>query len=147
MSVLRRRRPSTAAGTSVAAAVSRELARLDPFTFFVLSGSPFGVERVVVGSTGTFVVHVGAEAIDGSNRRELTRLKRAARRVRRQAGAASVHTSVHPVLCLPGRQFTPLVQRGVKVIPWGAVVAEVSGRSRRASPHQAQRVAQRLAAT
>src|SRR5947208_1584064 len=89
------------------AGVSRELARLDPFSFFVISGDAFGVERVVVGSTGTFVIHVVEESVDGSIRGALRATRKAARRARRQAGAAALNTSVRPVLCLQGRQFAP----------------------------------------
>ena len=58
MSVLRSRREEPLAGRD-AAAVSRELARLDPFSFFVIAGGGYGAEHVVVGTTGTFVIRVG----------------------------------------------------------------------------------------
>jgi hypothetical protein len=125
-------------------AVSRELARLDPFSFFVLSGGPFGVERVVVGITGTFVIHVTSHTVDGSLRRDLAVVRRAAKRARRHAGPTLLHTSIHPVLCVQGRQFRPFVRRGVRVIPWSSVVREVSARTKATSQHQAQRVAEQL---
>jgi hypothetical protein len=145
MSVLHAHREHAIVAGAVAG-VSRELARLDPFSFFVISGEAFGVERVVVGATGTFVIHAAARTLNGGIRRDLAVVRRAAKRARRQAGEAAVHTKVHALLCLQGRQFAPFVRRGVKVIPWASVVTEVAGRSRLATPHQAQRVAERLGA-
>ena len=124
--------------------VSRELARLDPFSFFVIDGEPFGAERVVVGSTGAFVIHASEETVDGGIRRDVSAARKAARRARRRAGQAAVHTEFHPVLCLKGRQFAPFVRRGVKVIPWSLVVNEVAARGRTATQHQARRVAECL---
>jgi hypothetical protein len=131
---------------TAASGVSRELARLDPFSFFVISGEQFGVERVVVGSTGTFVLHTTQRTITGPLRHELAVARKAAKRVRNRAAESAVHTTVHAVLCLQGRQFAPFVRRGVKVIPWASIVREVAGRNRVASQHQMQRVAERLGA-
>jgi len=128
----------------VAAGVSRELTRLDPFTFKVLPGDRYGAEHVVVGATGTFVIVAGHASIDGQLARDVAGARRAANRVRRSAGSTAVHTSVHALLCLPGRQFPPRTRRGVRIIPWGSVVSEVADRSRSVTLHQSKRVAERL---
>jgi hypothetical protein len=131
-------------GNGAAASVSRELTRLDPFSFFVLSGQQFGADHVVVGPTGAFVIRVGHASVDGDISRDLAETRRAAKRVKQGAGVASIHTGIQPVLALPGRQFPPRTDRGVKVIPWGMVVAEVADRQRTVSSHQVQRVAEAL---
>jgi len=128
------------------AAVSRELARLDPFSFFVIDGGAFGAERVVVGSTGAFVIRVGDEGIDGRIGRDVSAVRRACRKARRQADGAATSTVFNPVLCLPGRPFAHFTKRGVKVIPWASLVSEVAGRPRTATLHQVGRVASRLGA-
>jgi hypothetical protein len=128
----------------VTASVRRELTRLDPFSFFVLSGREFGVDHVVVGGTGTFAIRVGQESVDGRFRREVLEARRGAKRVRRAAGSSAVHTRVQPMLCLPGRQFAPRTVRGVKVIPWGVLVTEIVQGRRDVTPHQTQRVAEAL---
>src|SRR5439155_22710759 len=87
--------------------VSRELTRLDPFSFFVIQGEDWGADYVVVGATGTFAVRIGETSVDGRVGRDLRRTNRAVQRVKEGAGVARVHTSTHGVLCLPGRQFRP----------------------------------------
>jgi hypothetical protein len=124
--------------------VRRELTRLDPFSFFVLAGERYGVEHVIVGTTGAFAVSVSDASIDGKFRRDLARATRAARAVRQAAGQTAVHTKVQPLVCLTGRQFGAKTVRGAKLIPWGAVVSEIAGRSRTVSPNQARRIAEAL---
>ena len=124
--------------------VSRELTRLDPFSFFVIQGEDWGADYVVVGATGTFAVRIGETAVDGRVGRDLRRTKRAVQRVKEGAGVARVHTSVHGVLCLPGRQFQPRIKRRVKVIPWSMLAQVVVDGQRTVTPHQAQRVVESL---
>jgi len=129
---------------STVASVSRELARLDAFSFFVLPGEDYGADHVVVGATGAFAIRVGQATIDGNIRRDVARARRAAKRVTQGVGVAAVHTTIRPVLCLPGRQFRPRTAWGVKVIPWGQVVSELAERQRTVTPHQTRRVVEAL---
>ena len=73
--------------------------------------------------------------------------RKGAVRVRRSAGQAAVHAHVQPLVCLPGRQFSPrTTTRGVRVIPWGRIVTEIVDRRRTVTPHQAHRFAEALGA-
>ena len=146
MSALRPHGHDHAHPNGALAAVSRELTRLDPFSFFVIDGGAFGAEHVVVGSTGAFVIHVGEAAVDGRIRWDVSAARKACRRARRQAGDAAISTAFHPVLCLPGRPFEHFTRGGVKVIPWSSVVHEVAARPRRANLHQVRRIADKLGA-
>src|SRR5256714_11062655 len=107
-----------------AASVSRELTRLDAFSFFVIPGVDFGADHVVVGATGAFAIRVGQATIDGNLRREIARARRAAERGNPGAGVAAVHTPVRPILCLPGRGLRPPTPRRAEVIPVGGVGCE-----------------------
>jgi hypothetical protein len=140
-----RPRPTPGAN-GAAASVRRELSRLDPFSFFVISGHPYGVDQVVVGTTGSFAISVGREPVDGNFRRDVARARRGAKRLRQGAGPAAVHSRFQALVCLPGRQFVAKSSRGARVIPWGDVVTEIVSRSRSVTPHQAQRIADALGA-
>ena len=145
--ILLTRRSAPSGPTLATSSVSRELTRLDPFSFFVISGRSYGVEHVVVGTTGTFAIAVGSSSVDGGGYRSAAgRAKRGVRRVRQGAGPAAVHTSMQALVCLPGRQFEPRTVRGARVIPWGSLVAEIAGRQRSVTQNQAQRIAANLGA-
>jgi len=137
-------RSRAASATREAAGVSRELSRLDPFSFFVIPGHEYGLDHVVVGTTGAYAIRVGRDTVDGRYRKDIAHAKRGAVRVRRGAGQAAIHTKVQPVVCLPGRQFAPTTRRGVRVIPWGRLVPEIAERSRTVLPNQARRFAEAL---
>jgi hypothetical protein len=131
-------------GNSPGSSVSRELSRLDPFSFFVLPGGGHGVDHIVVGATGTFAITVGFRSLEDGCRGETRKARRGAKRVRRAAGTAAVHSRVQPLVCLPGRSFEAKNVRGVRVIPWGSLLMEIAGRSRTLTRHQAQRIAESL---
>jgi hypothetical protein len=122
----------------------RELTRLDPFSFFVIDGVEWGADHVVVGATGTYAVRIGQTSIDGRYRKDVRKVRRAVRRVKEGTGVARVHTTVHGILCLPGRQFRPRTKRQVKVVPWSMVAQALVERQRSVTPHQAQRVVESL---
>jgi hypothetical protein len=124
--------------------VGRELMRLDPFSFFVLEGQEWGADQVVVGATGTYAIRIGETSIDGRVRRDVRRTRRAVRRLKEGTGVARVHTSVHGILCLPGRQFRPRTKRKIRVIPWSMLAQQVVEGQRSVTPHQAQRVVESL---
>jgi hypothetical protein len=140
---LRTRRRSTPTN-GTAFSVRRELTKLDPFSFFVLAGEPYGLDLLVVGTTGAFGIAVSSSDVSGSYRRDLKRARRGSKRARSAAGQTAVHTRIHPLVCLAGPQFDAKAQRGARVIPWGAVVREIAGRNRSVSNNQARRMAEAL---
>src|SRR5438445_2908028 len=83
-----RARPRGPVGGKDAASVSRELTRLDPFSFFVLPGDLYGVDQVVVGTTGAFAIRVGECSVDGKIGKDVALARRGAARLRRGAGQA-----------------------------------------------------------
>ena len=100
--------------------------------------------HVVVGTTGAFAIQVGQGTVDGKIGKDVQLARRGAAKVRRSAGQAAVHARVQPLVCLPGRQFPPQTKRGVRVIPWGGIVAEIAARNRTVSPNQARRFVEQL---
>ncbi|MDP9343599.1 MAG: hypothetical protein M3Q23_16215 [Actinomycetota bacterium] len=125
-----------------------ELARLDPWSFHVLPGESFGVDSIVVGTTGSFAIRVvqeGISAMVGKRPPGRRGLRRAARRLERRLNELGVHTRVEAVLCSVGASgFAPRTLRGVRVIPRILLVRELSERQRVLLPHQAQRAARSL---
>jgi hypothetical protein len=127
-----------------------ELARLDPWSFHVLPGDGFGVDVVVVGTTGSFAVRVVNEqalAMVAKRPPGHRGLRRAARRLDHRLLELGVHTGVQPVLCSVGPSgFAPRTVRGVRVVPRTLLARELSDRQRVLMPHQAQRAARSLLA-
>jgi hypothetical protein len=120
---------------------SGDLSRLDPWSFRVLPDGAFGVDSVVVGTTGTFVLLVTGAS---PGVLPMAKVRRAARRIRAAQSAAGVHLPVHAVLCVQGPPFVPRDRAGVRVIPRLLLVREISERTRVALPHQAERAAKSL---
>jgi hypothetical protein len=126
--------------------VVRELNRLDEFSFIVVPGDEYGTDHIVVGPTGAHAIRIAQRTVDENYRRDLRRARRASKRVCRELGPASVHTSVYPVLCMPGRQFPPKSRRSVRVVPWTMVIQAISeGHGDTLTPHQVKRVVEELA--
>jgi Fe2+ transport system protein FeoA len=128
--------------------LAAELARLDPWSFHVLPGEGFGVDSVVVGTTGSFAiraVHEDAPAMVARRPPGHRGLRRAARRLERRLAELGLHTGAEAVLCSAGPTgFAPRTVRGVRVIPRVLLVRELAERQRILEPHQAQRAAQSL---
>jgi hypothetical protein len=124
------------------------MARLDPWSFHVLPGAAFGVDHVVVGTTGSFAIRVASGDVEAmvSNRPPGRRgLRRAAGRLGHRLGSIGVHTGAQAVLCSAGPSgFAPRTVRGVRVVPRELLVREISERRRVLMPHQAQRAARSL---
>jgi hypothetical protein len=135
-------RPTSPGPVSGGHRLDRELARLDPWSFRAMPGRKFGVEHVVVGTTGAFAIKV-AGATNGKTA-GVGEARRAARRLRRKLAAASYHGGVHAVVCVDGA-FLPKTVRGVRVVPRSLILKELAQRRRTAQPHQVSRVAQTLA--
>ena len=120
---------------------SGDLARLDPWSFRVLADDAFGVDRVVVGTTGTFVVLVTGPS---PGIRATWRVRRAATRIRGAQQSVGLHLPVIPVLCVQGPSFDPTTRVGVRVVPRLMVAREISERARVVPPQQVQRAAEIL---
>jgi hypothetical protein len=120
---------------------SGDLSRLDPWSFRVLPDGAFGVDSVVVGTTGTFVLLVTGAS---PGILSMTKIRRAARRIRAVQSAAGVHLPVHAVLCVQGPPFVPRSRARVRLVPRLLLVREISERARVALPHQAERAAKSL---
>jgi hypothetical protein len=74
----------------------------------------------------------------------MTKVRRAARRIRAVQSAAGVHLPVHAVLCVQGPPIVPRDRAGVRVIPRLPLVREITERNRAALPHLAERAATSL---
>jgi hypothetical protein len=124
-----------------------DLVRLDPWSFRVLPGESFGVDCVVLGTTGAFAIRVvdqPATAMVGKRPPGLRGLARGARRLAHRLMTVGVHVRTQAVLCSVGPEFAPRTVRGVRVLPRALLVREISERQRVLMPHQAERAAQSL---
>ena len=136
-------RPQSPGPSSGAHRLDRELSRLDPFSFKTMPGRKFGVEHVVVGTTGAFAIKVAAPKKGKTT--GVGEARRAARRLRRKLAAAAYHGGVHAMVCVDGTPFLPRTVRGVRVVPRSLLLKELAQRQRTAQPHQVSRVVQALA--
>jgi hypothetical protein len=125
-----------------------ELAHLDPWSFHVLPGQGFGVDTVVVGTTGSFAIRVVDQDVTAMVARRPPGhrgLRRAAKRLAHRLAGLGVHTGVEAVLCsVDPSGFAPRTVRGVRVIPRVLLVRELAERQRVLQPHQARRAAHSL---
>ena len=114
----------------------------------MLPGEEFGVDTVVVGTTGSFAIRVVEDDIPAmvSKRPPGHRgLRRAAKRLESRLHELGVHSGVDAVLCSIGAAgFAPRTLRGVRVIPKVLLVRELAERERIMLPHQARRAAASL---
>ena len=128
--------------------LTAELARLDPWSFHVLPGECFGVDAVVVGTTGSFAIRVVEEDVTAMVARRPPGhrgLRKAAKRLEHRLDEMGVHTGAEAVLCSVGPAgFAPRTVRGVRVIPRVLLVRELAERHRVLLPHQARRAATSL---
>jgi len=144
-------------GAEDAARLGRELSRLDPWSYWVV---PLPRERVgdflVVGTTGAFLVAVcGSEGrVSGNGSRVkvgrrpvrgLSRVRRAARRLRGRLAQVAVYTEVEPVVCLTRAVAgAPRRVRDVLVVGLPDLVREITGRPKALVPSRARRAAESL---
>jgi hypothetical protein len=142
-------RARLATSSNAGPTVEADLGRLDPWSFWTLPGEGFGVDHVVVGTTGAYVVAVSDEAVEMPKHehaqfslkvRHPRRFRRAARLVRRRLLAATVHTDVRPILCFSNSpDFAPRTVRGVRVVSRSMLLREIADRDRSISANQARR--------
>jgi len=129
-------------------ALQADLVRLDPWSFRILPGESFGVDQVVLGTTGVFAIRVVDEPALAMVRKRPPGhrgLARLTRRLESRLGAVGIHTGAQALLCSVGpTQFAPRTIRGVRVIPRSLLVREISERQRVLMPHQAERAAKSL---
>lgn len=118
------------------------LARLDPWSFVQVDGVPWGVDVVVVGSTGAFVIRYEKElatALAG-RRRDLRSLRAAFKRTRNALGHGAVYLDVHAVVAVDA-PFAPRRIRDVHAVPASGLTSFIADRKRMILPHQVERAA------
>jgi len=137
------------------ARVAKELARLDPWTFWTV---PFDDHLVVAGTTGVFLVvpedAEGSLAVTGRRARvggrplRLRRLRAAAKGLGTRLSGGSVFATPLPVVCLT-RAVTgaPRSIHGVCLVAVDQLAASIVGRERVLPPTRAQRAARLLGMT
>ncbi len=137
--------------------VLRELARLDPWSFWIARVRADEVgDVVVVGTTGGFLIGVcGLEGyllaegdrltVDGKPVDGIRELRKAARNAHHRLGAAAVFTDVVPILCLT-RAFAgaPRTVKDVRVLRAEDLVGEIVNRERTLRSNRAEKGARIL---
>jgi hypothetical protein len=138
------------------ALVGRTLARLDPWSFWVVPAPEGTIDFSVVGTTGAFAVSVCK--LEGYLRASSHRLvvaersvsgvwslKRAARKLSTKLHAATVDAPMQPILCLTRARYGgPRTVRGVRVVGLDDLVREIAGRSKVLKAPRARRGAEAL---
>jgi hypothetical protein len=137
--------------------VRAELARLDPWSFWVVPPEQgHGASYAVVGTTGAFEIALcvlegyaqteGAGLRIGDARlRGFREVKGAARAAHRRLHDASVFVEVDPVICLVRAQAgASRTVRGVRVVRLEDLAASIAQRERALEPTSAKRGAQAL---
>jgi hypothetical protein len=145
--------------TAVARVVA-QLGRLDAYSFWTVPVTPsFRGDLIVVGATGAFLIEacplegrldygrgaptVGEVVIPG-----LIRLRKAARRVTKRLGDASVFVEAEPILCLTNALAgATTTSRGVTVLHLSEITSHISSRPRVLQQERAQRGARALGMT
>ena len=137
--------------------VSRELKRLDPWTYWVVPApaEEFG-DFVVLGTTGAFLVAaVGTEGyaettgrslkISGRKVGGMSSLRRSARRIRGRLASAAVFAEVEPVACLTRAPAgAPRTVGGVRAVPVSELIRDLTERPKVLLPNRARRGAESL---
>jgi len=135
-----------------------ELERLDPWSFWVAAGDEFGVDRVVIGTTGAFIlvvsqaegymnVSLGRVKIGGVPVASVRSMKRKARKLKSKLHGMAVYANVEPVICATNAILgSPKNVRGVWVGKPADVVKVISRRANALQRQPAKRAAQALGA-
>jgi hypothetical protein len=136
--------------------VRRELARLDPWSFWIVPSGAEGLDFSVVGTTGAFAIatcslegYVKRSAIrlivGDRPARGLWRMRRGARKVKHRMLASSVDVPVEPIVCLTRAYPSPATRvRGVRAVGVEQLVKDISERPRIVDPKRAEKVAHKL---
>jgi hypothetical protein len=150
MSMGRRGSPVPDPGTD---RVVRELSRLDPWSYWRTAEE--GGTVTVVGVTGAWVVAAfgGAGEVTslagrvkvGDRTVPVRRLKRMAKQARTKLGSASVDMRVEPVVCCTDAHLgKPKVAGGVRFVPVGSLVRDLTDREKVLQFSRAQKAAEAL---
>ena len=135
-----------------------ELERLDPWSFWVASGDEFGADRVVIGTTGAFIlvvnqqegyvnVGLGRVKVGGKPVASVRSLKRKARRLKRKLSGMAVYTDVEAVVCPTNAILgAPKDVKGVWVAKPADVVKVICRRADAIQRQTAKRAAQAFGA-
>jgi len=148
-------RVSERARADALAQVTRELGRLDAWSFWSVPGTD---HVVVAGTTGVFLVvpeirdgflsvegrHV---TVDGAHVR-LRPIRAAARRLRNKLGTGAVGVAIEPMLCLTrATAGAPRTVQDVRIVPISGLAADIARREKVLPPVRAQRVVRTLGMT
>ncbi len=148
----------TGPGAARQARLSAELERLDPWSFWVGAGDGFDVDRIVVGTTGAFILMVSQEEgymnvslgrvkIGGKPVASIGSLKRKARKLKSKLHGMAVYTDVEPVICATNAILgSPKNVKGVWVAKPADVVKVISRRANVIQRQTAKRAAQAMGA-
>ncbi len=137
--------------------VSRELHRLDPWSFWFVPApaEEFG-DFIVVGTTGAFLVMVvGSEGyaettgrtlrVNGKKVPGLAALRRSARKIRGRLAATAVFVEVEPTACFTRAPAgAPRTVAGVRAVPVSLLVRDLTDRPKVLLPNRARKGAMSL---
>jgi len=135
-----------------------ELERLDPWAFWVAPGEEFGADRIVIGTTGAFVlvvnqeegyvsVSLGRVKVGGKPVASIKSLKRRARKLKSKLSGMAVHSDVEAIVCPTNAILgAPRDVKGVWVAKPADAVKVISRRANVIPRQTAKRAAQALGA-
>lgn len=135
-----------------------ELERLDPWAFWAMPGDGFGVDRIVVGTTGAFAISVndaegyvnvnlGRIRVGGTSAGSLTGLRTKARRLGTKLSSMQVPGGAEAVLVLTQATVgAPRQIKGVWVVRPQDLPRLIAQRPNRVPRQTAKRAAQALGA-
>ena len=126
------------------AEISRELGRLDPFSYWVVPSGSLSTagDLIVAGTTGVFLIAAwpapgafslsrGRPAVEGQPVPGFRALRSDAKRLSARLAASSVFGSVEPVVCLTDAAMgMPRTVKGVRILPIGELVKDLTARPR-----------------
>jgi hypothetical protein len=139
------------------ARLSKELARLDPYSFWVVpAGARSAGDLIVAGSTGVFLIaawaapgpfsiSLGRPVVDGKAIPGLSALRSDAKRLTAKLTAASVPGPVEPTVCLThGVIGMPRTAKGIRFLQLGDLLKDLTSRPRALELTRVQKVARVL---
>ena len=135
--------------------ITKELGRLDAWSFWIVPGDD---HVVVAGTTGIFLVvpEAGEGIVEADGRRvqvggrpvRVRPVRAAARRLRSQLGTGAVGARIEPILCLTrATAGGPRDVGGVRIVPVRGLAADIARRDKVLPVTRAQRVARTLGMT
>ena len=148
-------RSSERAGADALAPITKQLGRLDAWSFWIV---PDEDHVVVAGTTGIFLVvpetREGFVEVDGRRVQvggrdvRVRPVRAAARRLRSRLGTAAVGADIQPILCLTrATAGGPRDVGGVRIVPVAGLAADIARREQALPVARAQRVVRTLGMT